>query len=47
MVGGTWTDSHKKMPESAVKWLSNKAWCSICELAQTVSVFKDFDSEFE
>ena len=33
MVGGTWTETKKVMPESAKRWLSNKAWCTICELS--------------
>lgn len=46
MVGGTWTESPKVMPESAKKWLSKKAWCSICELSQSLEVFKGLEDDF-
>lgn len=47
MVGGTWSETDKQMPESAKSWLPNKTWCAVCELSQTFEVFKDFDVDFE
>jgi len=46
MVGGTWTETSKQLPSSAKSWLTNKAWCTICELSQVLEIFKDFDIDF-
>ncbi|EAS04067.1 axonemal dynein heavy chain (macronuclear) [Tetrahymena thermophila SB210] len=46
MVGGTWTESPKQIPENAKSWLSNKTWCTICELSQSIEQYKGFDEEF-
>lgn len=47
MVGGTWTEPGKNQNENSKKWLSHKAWCTICEFSQLLACFKGFDSDFE
>ena len=32
MVGGTWTEAPKPIPDLAKSWLSNKAWVTILEM---------------
>jgi dynein heavy chain len=34
MVGGTWTEAPRELPEKAKSWLSNKSWCTILEMVQ-------------
>lgn len=42
MVGGTWTETDKK-PPADTKWLSNKTWCSICELGKVIQIYEGLD----
>jgi dynein heavy chain len=44
MVGGTWTETDKKPPADA-KWLSNKTWCSICELSKVIPLYEGLDQD--
>lgn len=39
MVGGTWTETKEKIPEG-IPELSNKAWCTICEMDQVLPNFE-------
>lgn len=45
MVGGTWTETDQKPPADA-KWLSNKAWCCICELSKSFPTFDGLNEDF-
>lgn len=39
MVGGTWIESPVPMP-TTMSWMSNKVWCSLCELSKTMKGFE-------
>lgn len=41
MVGGTWTEAPKPAPKA--DWISNKMWCTLCELVDRIPVFKGID----
>jgi dynein heavy chain len=46
MVGGTWTETDQK-PPADTKWLSNKVWCSICELSKSIPLFEGLNEDFK
>jgi hypothetical protein len=46
MVGGTWIESPHPIPPN-YDWLKNKAWCSLCELAKTISGFETLVEDFK
>jgi len=45
-TGGTRVIPKKKAPETEDKWLSNKAWCTIEEVSESIMLFSGFDDEF-
>lgn len=45
MVGGTWIESPIALP-AGLEWMSNKTWCSICEMSKTVPGFEILVDDF-
>lgn len=45
MVGGTWIECPIPIPES-LPWMTNKVWCSLCELAKTLDGFETLPDDF-
>lgn len=46
MVGGTWTETKEPMPQG-IPELSNKAWCTICEMDQVLPNFAGILEDFK
>lgn len=46
MVGGTWIETSQPIPET-IPWLTNKMWCTLCEVAKTVSGFESIVADFK
>jgi dynein heavy chain, axonemal len=46
MVGGTWIEPPVPSP-TALHWLTNKVWCSICELSKTMEGFESLIDDFQ
>lgn len=45
MVGGTWIETPYPLPQG-LEWMSNKTWCSICQLFKTMSGFETLVNDF-
>ncbi len=45
MVGGTWIESSVPIP-SSLTWMTNKPWCSLCELSKTIEGFESLTDDF-
>jgi len=46
MVGGTWIESPHPIPPK-YDWLTNKSWCSLCELAKNTAGFETLVDDFK
>lgn len=46
MVGGTWIETTEPIPET-LPWLTNKMWCTICEVSKTINGFGSIVEDFK
>lgn len=46
MVGGTWIEALEPIPAS-LPWLTNKTWCSLCEVSKTLQGFETILEDFK